>query len=340
MSAGPGGSAKGHPASVPFRVSVVIPTYQRSASVERALRALSRQTLPARDYEVIVSIDGSSDGTAEAVARFSAPYAVRALSQPKRGRASACNSGIRAASGELLVLLDDDMEPSPELLSAHVRAHEGDRRLGVLGAVPVAVAAGSPPVVDYIADRFRRHMEKLTKPGHRIGVRDFYTGNFSMRRETFFEAGLFDEGFQSYGNEDVELAIRLEAAGIRLAFSPEALARQHYEKDFAALARDKMAQGRTSVTCALRHPETVPSLRIGTYRQAARKWRLLRSVLLGASRLFRFVPRWVVGYVSWLERRRPAVLPSRYPLALDYFYWLGVRSALREAPGSVARLVL
>ena len=326
--------------SLPYRVSVVIPTYQRSASVERALRSLFRQTVSPAEYEVVVSIDGSRDGTAEMVARLHAPCAVRSISQPKRGRAGACNSGIREARGELIVLLDDDMEAAPELLEAHLGAHAADPRLGVLGAVPVVAEPGSPPVVEYIADRFRRHMEKLSIPGHPIGVRDFYTGNFSMRRDTFFEAGLFDEGFQSYGNEDVELAIRLAAANIRLAFCPGAIARQHYEKDFGALARDKMAQGRTSVVCAARHPETIPSLRIGTYRQGGRKWRALRSLLVAASRLLPILPRAIVRYVSWLERRRASDLRSRYDLVLDYFFWLGVRSALRDGPASVRGLVL
>ena len=54
-------------------ISVVIPTFQRRAATQRALQALARQTLPAADYEVIVSIDGSEDGTREMVAGFPAP---------------------------------------------------------------------------------------------------------------------------------------------------------------------------------------------------------------------------------------------------------------------------
>jgi glycosyltransferase involved in cell wall biosynthesis len=321
-------------------VSVIIPTYQRCSSVVRALRALARQTLSPDRFEVVVSIDGSSDGTRQMVTQFPAPFDLRCVWQPNRGRAAACNAGIDAAKGELLVLLDDDMEPTPRFLAAHAQAHPDGSRLGVLGAAPVVVDGASPPVVEYIASRFHRHLEKLAQPAHRIGIRDFYTGNFSIRREILLEVGLFDEGFKIYGNEDGELAIRLLAAGVQLVYNSEACAGQHYEKDFAALVRDKMAQGRTSVACALRHPESIPSLRIGTYRQASRKWRLLRSVLLAASRSLRFLPNWVIYYVKWLEQRRSPSLQSRYHLALDYFYWLGVRSALQEDPGAVSRLAL
>src|SRR6266545_2159750 len=92
-------------------VSIIIPTYQRSSSVARALRALAPQTFSPDRFEVIVSIDGSSDATREMVAQFPAPFDLRCIWQPNRGRAGACNAGILAAKGELLVLLDDDMEP-------------------------------------------------------------------------------------------------------------------------------------------------------------------------------------------------------------------------------------
>jgi glycosyltransferase involved in cell wall biosynthesis len=59
--------------SEPVRISVVIPTYQRCASVRRALEALAHQTMPATEYEVIVPIDGSDDGTKEMIEGFRAP---------------------------------------------------------------------------------------------------------------------------------------------------------------------------------------------------------------------------------------------------------------------------
>jgi glycosyltransferase involved in cell wall biosynthesis len=274
------------------------------------------------------------------VAQFPAPFDLRSIWQPNRGRAGACNAGILAAKGELLVLLDDDMEPVPEFVAAHARAHPGGSRYAVLGAAPVFVDGSSPPVVEYVASRFRQHMEKLARPDHKIGIRDIYTGNFSIRREVLLEVGLFDEAFKIYGNEDGELAIRLLAAGVQFLYRTDALAHQHYEKDFSALARDKMAQGRTSVVCALRHPESIPSLRIGTYRRGERKWRLLRGVLLATSRSLRFLPNWIIHYVRWLERHRSPNLQSRYYLALDYFYWRGVLAALQEDSAAIGRLVL
>jgi GT2 family glycosyltransferase len=290
------------------------------------------QTFPAERFEVVVSIDGSEDGTREAVAAFRAPYALQAVWRKNAGRASACNAGIRAARGSLVILLDDDMEASPKFIEEHVAAHRRGGLRGVLGAVPVAVAPDSPPVVRYIADSFGRHLEKLGRPEHEIGIRDFYSGNFSAARDVLLRVGLFDEAFREYGNEDGELAIRLREAGVVLEYSPTALAWQHYEKDFPGLARDKMASGRTSVMSAIHHPENVAGMRIGTYRRGRPKWRALRSLLITASRPLPFLPNWVLGWVRRLERRRSPRLDAYYFLALDYFYWLGVRSALREHP--------
>src|SRR4029077_11715275 len=123
-------------------------------------------------------------------------------------------------------------EPTADFLAVHARAHGDGSRLGVIAAVPVGVDRASSPVVEYIASNFDLHLEKLARPDHEVGIRDFYSGNFSIRRDVLLEIGLFDEGFKSYGNEDGELAIRLRQAGVRVTYSAEAIAWQHYEKDF------------------------------------------------------------------------------------------------------------
>jgi len=200
----------------PYRISIVIPTYQRCTSLRHALQALARQTLAPDTYEVIVSIDGSCDGTQEMAAQFPAPYRLHTYWQPNQGRATACNAGMRLARGEVLVLLDDDMEPTPEFLAAHLRAHPAGSRYGVVGAVPISFNRSSPPVVQYIGSKFNLHLEHLAQPCHRFKLRDFYSGNFSIRREVLLEVGAFDESFRIYGNEDLEFSVRLSTAGVHL----------------------------------------------------------------------------------------------------------------------------
>ena len=315
---------------MPCSLSVIIPTYQRCASVERALKSLAQQTIPPHAYEVIVSIDGSQDGTREMVAEFPAPYELRGIWQPNRGRAAACNAGIRAARGEVIVLLDDDMEAAPAFLAAHLSAHSVGPRLGVMGAVPIHLDRSSPPVVAYVGAKFNEHLQKLAQPGYHFKLRDFYSGNFSIRRQVLLDVGLFDEAFKAYGNEDLELSLRLTRAGVELIYNHEALAHQYYSKDFAGLARDNIAKGRTAVLLASKHPEAFHDLKLGMYGQGSRKWRLLRAGLLSASQRWSGTTEWLIAFMGWIEQRRPARLPLYYALALDYCYWSGVGSALRE----------
>ncbi|HJY80210.1 MAG TPA: glycosyltransferase family 2 protein [Candidatus Binatia bacterium] len=319
---------------MPCRVSVVIPTYQRCALLHRALQALSLQTLSPNEYEVIISIDGSQDGTEEMVSHFPAPYTLRSIWQPNRGRAAACNAGIRIARGQLLVLLDDDMEPLPTFLEAHLCAHPDGSRLGVVGAAPITLGQSSSPIVQYVGLKFNGHLENLAQPRYQFKLRDFYSGNFSIRREVLLEVGAFDESFNIYGNEDLELSVRLSKASVELVFSAEALAHQHYTKDFAALARDNIAKGRTAVLLAMKYPQTYYHLKLSMYAQGSRIWRFLRAWLLQLSRAWAQIPEWVIFFITWLERRRSARFHYCCFLALDYFYWLGARSALRENSGA------
>jgi GT2 family glycosyltransferase len=313
------------------RLSVIVPTYQRCASLERTLAALSRQTVPPTKYEVIVVIDGSCDGSWEMVKELSTPYNLRAICQPNQGRASACNTGIRAATGELLLIMDDDIEPTPECLAAHLRVHEGDARVGAMGAVPVVLEKLSFPVARYIHWKFDGHFAKLARPGYELRLRDFSTQNFSIRRDVVLDVGAFDEAlFTIYGNEDLEMSVRLRSAGVRLIYCPDAVAYQHYTKDFAALARDNVAKGRTAVLFAAKHPGTIAELKLSQYRVSSRKWRILRAGLLTTSKILRMTPQFIILLTSFLERHVPLLLDRYYLWAVDYFFWLGVEAQLAE----------
>jgi GT2 family glycosyltransferase len=316
-------------------ISVVIPTYQRRDSLLRALASLRNQTFSAEDYEVIAAVDGSTDGTAEAARRFAAPYALSVLEGPNRGRAGACNGAIRAAGGDLVVLLDDDMEASSGFLAAHARAHQGPLEQAVVGAAPIASDSGSPPFVRYMADGFRGRLERLAQPGYRLRFRDVYTGNFSARRDLLLAVGGFDDAFRIYGHEDYELAVRLQKAGVELTYCADASAHQHYEKTFADFARDGIARGRTAVLFAGKHPEIAAGIKLSEFHHGPWRWRALRALLLQVGRVTKRVPGWVVQVIGLLEHHQPARLDKYYTMAIDYLYWHGALGALREQ-GSAA----
>ena len=318
----------------PPAVSVAVPTRGRRDCVERLLRALCRQSLPAESFEVIVCADGATDGTHELVVGFEARFRLAGMWQPQGGRASACNTAIRAASGEVIVLLDDDMEPTEGFLRAHRAEHPPGTRRCVVGAAPIAAGAGDPPLVRYMARKFGAHLERLGQEDHQFGVRDFYSGNASIRREVLLEVGLFDESFSSYGNEDLELAARLRRAGVTIRYSPDAAARQYYTKGFEALAHDTIAKGRTAVQFAAMHPEVRAELQFAAPDPSSRRWRSAREGLLALTSRVGAVPAVLTAATTALERVGPRRLDTLYRFLLEYFYWLGVRSAQAEQTGS------
>ena len=98
--------------------SVVVPTYERPASLARCLDALAAQTLDHDRFEVIVVDDGSAEPPRAVVARAAASIDVRLVEQANAGPATARNAGAEASRGRYVVFTDDDCRPDPEWLSA------------------------------------------------------------------------------------------------------------------------------------------------------------------------------------------------------------------------------
>jgi GT2 family glycosyltransferase len=277
-------------------------------------------------------MDGSSDGTRELLAGWSGPFRVEGVWQPNAGRAAARNAGIARATGELVVFLDDDMEPVPGFLAAHLGAHPLGARRAVVGPVPIPEEPGEAPIVAYRREGMHALLDRLAEPGYRLGFRDVYTGNLSVRRDVLEEVGAFDTMFTVYGNEDYEIALRLAKAGVDLAYCLSAVAYQRYEKDFPGLARDCIARGETAVLFARKHPEAAGGTRLAGYHDATWKWRLVRSTLLWLSELWPRAPERLMSLITRLERRKPPGLHKYYTLAVDFFFWYGARTAMaREA---------
>lgn len=309
-----------------YHVTVVIPTRERQASLRRLLMALAPQTLSAEHFEVVTVLNGADDGTATMIERLEVPYRLRYVRHPQPSRASACNHGAQVARGQLIVFLDDDMEPAEGLLRAHLDAHAAGDPRGVVGSAPIPLDTSSPPIVAYRARHFQRKLERMAATPSSLRFNQVYTGNFSIPRALFLEVGGFDETFTIYGCEDYELAVRLLKRGVRFFFSEQALARQHYTKDFGALARNTIAEGQNTVRFACKHPEIVADLRL----RVPRRHRRLRSLMLLAGRVWRHFPLLVIGVFQRIEARRPARLASLYRFAFDYLYWHGVDTALGE----------
>ena len=310
--------------------SVLIPTRQRRASLASALRCLERQTVELSRIEVIVAVDGSTDGTEQMLSSWVAPYRLQQVALAGAGRSAAVNAALARARGDVVLILDDDMEPAPGLLAGHGRALERAGRAGVLGAAPLEMRPNAGLAERYVAERFNRHLRKLAASPDDVEPADFYSGNFAIRRPDLVAAGGFDAEYVAYGNEDRDLAVRLTSSGVRLVFEPRASAVQRYAKSAAQLVDDHFAKGRTAVLFRTRHPGPFAETPFRSYRGGPVPRKVARRLMLGLGAAWPGLDRHAGAVGGLLERHPPPGAAYLLGLLLDYAFWRGVASASRS----------
>ncbi len=240
--------------------SIVVPTCNRRESVLRTVRTLLRQNFPASEYEIIVVVDGAADDTAK-VLRALGPR-VCVLEQENRGPAAARNRGARAASGELLIFVDDDMACVPELVAEHIAAHRANQQAGCAEIVGMGAIYAAPEGPRRLAaEHFNRglgapYLHQRDQPGEEWPENVWSFGNSSIRRAVLERAGGFDERFRM--REDGELGVRLRAAGARQKFVAGAVAYQWCDKSPGELVQDAEKFAAADLLFMQTHPNATP----------------------------------------------------------------------------------
>jgi glycosyltransferase involved in cell wall biosynthesis len=201
-----------------MRISVIVPTHNRRALLERKLRALEREL---GDFEIVVVADGCADGTLEFLQNFGTKLNVQVLELPGLGAAAARNAGVRASSGQVLLFSDDDVIPRSGWVLAHANSHSQKN--------VVAVGRLELPA-------------QLRDGASFLGPKALWwnaTGaNSSMSRALFDRAGGYDEAFREYGGEDPDLGFRLLKSGANFVFLDRAVA-EHWDEGYADSLRKK-----------------------------------------------------------------------------------------------------
>jgi GT2 family glycosyltransferase len=267
-------------------VSVLIPTFGRAHKLGRCLGRLARQTFDQGRFEVLVGVDGrpeASDadaGAAHALASHATGSMRLSVHEFEHaGPGATRNKLAKLARGRLILMLNDDVLPEPDLLELHVREHErlagggggsGGGRVGfVLGAAPWV---RPPTAEDTLFDRLVREtsmiffydrMEEALASGqvdrdHDWGFRHGWTLNLSVPRQAFDAAGGFDERLRFACYEDLEFTYRVcEATGAPVRYAPEAVVHHdHRIRPDDYLRREQM-MGRAAWEFAMASPQCV-----------------------------------------------------------------------------------
>jgi poly-beta-1,6-N-acetyl-D-glucosamine synthase len=223
------------PASWPF-VSILVPAYQESATIESALAALIALDYPA--YEIVVVDDGSSDDTCAKASAFAGDHGhcrLRLLSKPNGGKWSALNLALAHASGELILCIDADSRLDPDALRLLVARMDESDIGAVSGQITVRNRAG-------VLTRLQAYEYVVSNGGLRtaqslLGMVLVVPGPIGLYRRAVLQ-----EVFESQGGvdrplrdgavagpfshetfaEDFQLSLTVLALGYRIVYEPRA----------------------------------------------------------------------------------------------------------------------
>jgi glycosyltransferase involved in cell wall biosynthesis len=233
--------------------SIVIPTYNRLSMLVRVLDALARQA-DAPEFEVIVINDGSTDETDRVIGQRKG---ITFRTQVNSGPGAARNHGVALAKGKFVVFIGDDTVPEERFLAEHARVHrqsDDDPLVACLGYTGWPRGERVTAFMDYINDYGLQFGYKLIQDGDIVPFNFFYTSNISI------SSGLlatypFDTTFPAAAWEDIELAYRLDALGLKIRYNSKAITRHHHPMTVESFARRQYTVGKSGAIFHRKHPD-------------------------------------------------------------------------------------
>jgi GT2 family glycosyltransferase len=197
----------------------------------------------------------------------------------------------------LLLFIDDDILPDPQLVAEHLLWHDRHplREIGVLGHVRWAAELRVTPFMRWLEHGIQFNYPSIS--GEETVWGNFYTANVSVKRELVERAGGFDEQRLPFGYEDLDLALRMHRAdGFRLLYNRSAAAEHVHPMDLDFWKQRVKRIAISERQFVALHPE-IPAYFHDLFADAAARPRVSGQV----ERVARFVPRWLplVGPYAW-----------------------------------------
>ncbi len=240
------------------KISLIVPTYNRLPILSKCLQALEAQSLSPQQFEVIVIDDGSSDGTEQAMRQYRSPFRIQYLRQQNSGTGAARRNGVEHATGEYLLLMNDDTICAPNLVEEHLRAHgeNSSGRWAVLGNFEYPPQARRRAMSYFLRTKAFMFPQVDMEEHFPYPYANFITCNLSIRRDVVLQAGSFDATYQL--SEDTELGIRLFEMGYGVLYYPSAHAwHDHLPYPLRNLVRRARVYGGDYFHMFRRHPRVI-----------------------------------------------------------------------------------
>ena len=292
-----------------MKISVVIPSFNRSATLEWVLPSLLEQSLSRESYEILLCDAGSTDGTRELAEKLDPKgQRIRFLPGGDSGRSGARNRGVQQAQGELILFTDADIIADPRLLQGHLKRHQ---------AHPGNAVVGCEIQVNTLDEYERYRVNPAAHARHKptrekLPWHYFLTGNASLLRSQLLEVGSFDEDFQGYGHEDLELGYRILKKGWTIFYAPEAVDYHWHPVPFAEQCSKMRLAGRSTVRFYRKHKDIRIPLQMG-----------MNPISLGVHAMLPKEGR----MFKWIEFKAQTE-PWARPIVLQHYYVSGIKEVL------------
>ncbi len=298
-------------------LSVVIATRNRCELLRLCLESLDRQTAAPEDYEVVVVLDGATDGSAEMLRRLAPRHALTVVEQHGAGASAARNTGAARARAGVVLFVDDDELARPELVSAHLEAHRAHDHSVVIGPIERRVPGDADRYARLSAEDAAWRNEQLhSRPAT---YWDCFGGNCSLTRTAFDEVGGYDP--ERDKESDTEIAYRLHEHGYGFVFAPRAVVSEYRTRPWAGIVADTVRRGQVAVALYGRHPAMIAQMPLGG--SDALSTARATQALAGALLALRVPPALLAGAGFLVPRRRWQ--KAWFAFVLRHAYWSGVR---------------
>lgn len=286
------------------RVSVVVCTRNGAKTIGECCESLHRLDYP--DYEVIIVDDGSTDDTVERIP----DYDFRVIRTENRGLSSARNTGLYAATGEIIAYLDDDAYADPHWLTYLVATFLNSDVAGAGG--PNISPAGDGWIADCVAN-------SPGGPNHVLltdRVAEHIPGcNMAFWRARLIAVGGFDTQFRIAG-DDVDLCWRLQERGWQLGFSPAAMVWHHRRGSVRGYWKQQLNYGKAEAMLEMKWPEKYNSFGHLSWRGKIYGPPYGLGLLFQRSRIYQGV--WGTGLFQSLYGATPGTL-AYLPLMPEWY---------------------
>lgn len=198
-------------------ISIIVPTYNRAKKTLRLLQSLEKQNV--NGFEVIVVIDGSTDDTLEVLQTNTFyNFNLKIIGQKNSGRSITRNNGVKAASSELILFLDDDMRMESTSVKSHLTHHCKYKETILIGQTLEDPIQLNSDIQYYKQHLSKKWMGNLAPKYRKINTPFITAAHCSIPKKLFISLGMFDERLTD--NEDYDLALKAEKAGVDIYYNP------------------------------------------------------------------------------------------------------------------------